>query len=167
MNQGVAFVPENRAAEAAFADLGLASNASVADLSTFRRWWGLSLRAERAAAADIVASYGVIAPATEAPLHVLSGGNQQKVILARWLRRNPRVLLLDEPTQGIDVGARADIYIRVREIAGSGCAVLVVSSDFDELLTLCHRVVVLEHGSVSDEAAITDVDRHWLAGKVF
>jgi ribose transport system ATP-binding protein len=79
----------------------------------------------------------------------LSGGNQQKVILARWLRRKPRILLLDEPTQGVDVGARAEIYQLVSNAVADGCAVLLVTSDFEELSRVADRVIVLAHGRVT------------------
>ena len=84
----------------------------------------------------------------EATFSSMSGGNQQKVILARWLRRSPRLLLLDEPTQGVDVMSRAEIYRTVRDTANGGCAVVVASSDFVELAALCDRVVVLKGGRI-------------------
>jgi ribose transport system ATP-binding protein len=77
----------------------------------------------------------------------LSGGNQQKVVIAKWLARNPRVVILDEPTRGIDVGARAAIYEVIAELAASGSAVIVVSSDLEEVLGLAHRVMVLARGT--------------------
>jgi ribose transport system ATP-binding protein len=87
-------------------------------------------------------------PALDAPLRMLSGGNQQKVALARALLCRPRVLLLDEPTRGIDVGAKRDVYALVRELASDGVAVLLVSSETDELLEMCDRIVVLARGRV-------------------
>jgi ribose transport system ATP-binding protein len=107
-----------------------------------------------------VAEYSIKTPSPDAVFASLSGGNQQKVVLARWLRRNPRVLLLDEPTQGVDIMSRRDIYASIRKAAEGGCAVLVASSDFVELCELCDRVVVLQKGRVvtSVEGAAMAVD---------
>lgn len=95
---------------------------------------------------------------TERQLGTLSGGNQQKVMLARWLRRHPRVLLLDEPTQGVDVGAQADIHALIDDAASAGAAVLVVSTDHAALTRLCDRVVVLAAGRIVDELRRPNID---------
>src|SRR3954471_23292307 len=88
----------------------------------------------------------------------LSGGNQQKVILARWLRMDPKLLILDEPTQGVDVGAKADIHSRVDEAASRGAGVLVVSTDHEELVRLCHRVLIMRRGRVVEELTGAQLD---------
>ncbi len=152
MDAGVALVPEDRAGEAAFPELTIRDNLSAPVLRRYRRLRGMDRRRERADAAALVARYGVRTPSADAPLASLSGGNQQKVVLARWLQRDPALLLLDEPTQGVDVMSRADIYRTVREAAAGGCAVLVASSDLLELSTLCDRVLVLQDGRVAAEA---------------
>jgi ribose transport system ATP-binding protein len=84
-------------------------------------------------------------------MSALSGGNQQKVVLARWLRQQPRVLVLDDPTQGVDIGAKSEIHALVDAAAAQGMAILVLSSDHEELARLCHRVLVLRSGAVVDE----------------
>jgi ribose transport system ATP-binding protein len=103
--------------------------------------------------------FRVRAPSPDVPLAALSGGNQQKVILARWLRADPQVILLDEPTQGVDAVARDEIHVLIREAAERGAAVLVVSSDLEELELLSHRVIVLQGGRISDDLRGSDVSR--------
>ena len=153
MAAGVAYVPEDRGGEAAFADLTLRENLSATVVPRYWRPWGMARRRERADADGLVRTYGIKAASTEAPFAALSGGNQQKAILARWLRRDPSLLLLDEPTQGVDVMSRNDIYRVVRDTAARGCAVVVASSDLLELCALCDRVLVLADGVVATEVS--------------
>ncbi len=157
MDAGVALVPEDRAGEAAFADLAVRDNLTVTVRRRYWRPWGMDTRAEEADAGALVDRYGVRTASTAIPLAALSGGNQQKVVLARWLQRTPSLLLLDEPTQGVDVMSRADIYASVREAAAAGCAVLVASSDLLELCSLCDRVVVLRDGRITADVAGDDL----------
>jgi ribose transport system ATP-binding protein len=167
IRRGLSYVPEDRAADGAFLGLGVPENLSAAAPGRHRRgpWFGH--RRERAAAAAAMRTFAIRAPAVTAPLTTLSGGNQQKVVLARWLGLTPRVLLLDEPTQGVDVGARADIHGQIRAAVDAGGAAIVVSSDVDELLALSDRVLVLAAGRVVGEARTEDIDRHWLADRVY
>ncbi|GII64869.1 ABC transporter ATP-binding protein [Sphaerisporangium krabiense] len=146
---GVALVPEDRHGDALFGEFSVVRNTTIATLDRHVRWSWLRPSSERAAARGAVAGFGITAAAVGQPITRLSGGNQQKVVLARWLERAPRVLLLDEPTQGVDVMARADIYQRLRTVAASGAAVVVASSDVEELAHLCDRVVVLRAGRVT------------------
>ena len=88
---------------------------------------------------------------------LLSGGNQQKVILSKWLAMNPKVLLLDEPTIGVDIGAKSDIVKLVRELAANGAAILVVSSEFEEILAMSDRIIVLKNGAISDNFLRTEI----------
>lgn len=153
MARGVALVPEDRARDAAFPDLSVTHNLTIARLERFRRLGRLRRRAEAEDSADTVAAFGVRAPGCDAPLTALSGGNQQKVVVARWLRRSPRLLLLDEPTQGVDVGARRDLYELIARARADGLSVIVVSSDFEELAHVCDRVVALRDGRITAETA--------------
>lgn len=162
MARGVAYVPEERLAQAAFPDLSVTVNLSAADPRRFWRPPLLRKAAERAAAHETMRQGAIRGPSVDAPLHRLSGGNQQKVVLARWLRRAPRVLLLDEPTQGVDVGARADLHRRIRAVAGEGACVVVASSDLDELLVLADRLVALRGGALEEVGRRGDVDREAL-----
>lgn len=155
MRRGVAYVPENRHDEAAFSDLSISRNLSVVVLPSHSRYWYVNRRSERAAARSLIAELGVKAASDRSPLSSLSGGNQQKVIMARWLQRKPRILLLDEPSQGVDVGARAEIHALIRKATREGAAVLLVSSDFDELAAACDRVLV-----VSDGRIVAEVEEH-------
>ncbi|MBS1878299.1 MAG: sugar ABC transporter ATP-binding protein [Actinobacteria bacterium] len=154
---GIAYLPEDRGAEAAFSDRSVSDNLAIPALD--RYWSGLRQRggAERRDAAAAIARYGVVVAGPRAPVSTMSGGNQQKVMLARWLELEPRLLLLDEPTQGVDVGARHAIHSQVRDAAAAGCAVIVVSSDAKELAELCDRVVGLVNGRLGEELRGPDV----------
>ena len=102
----------------------------------------------------------VATPSVDREVRYLSGGNQQKVLLAKWLARQPRILIVDEPTRGVDVGSKADIYRILRDLAASGLALLVVSSDLPEVLALAHRIVVMSEGRVAgelDAASATEI----------
>jgi ribose transport system ATP-binding protein len=158
MVAGVAFVPENRAEEAAFADLSVGTNIS---LTSLRRYWNrawLSDRRLRRDASLLMSEYLVKADSQAALLETLSGGNQQKVMIARWLRREPQLLLLDEPTQGVDVGARAEIYKFVRRATEAGAGAVIVASDFEELVHAADRIVVLRDGVIVADRPTDQVD---------
>ena len=152
MRHGVAYVPESRLLDATFPSMSVRENASAAVLRRYFTGW-MRHGAERADTRELIHRFGVKAGSTEAHLATLSGGNQQKLVLARWLRRDPRLLLLDEPTEGLDAGARAEIHRTIRAYAAAGCAVLVASSDFTELADLCERVAVLHDGRVATTVA--------------
>jgi ribose transport system ATP-binding protein len=153
MAQGVAYVAEDRVAESSFSALTVRENLSASVLRTFWRPRGMDIAVERSTAAELVRTHGVRTAGVESVFSTLSGGNQQKTVLARWLRTAPTLFLLDEPTQGVDIMSRKDIYDTVRETAAGGCAFVVASSDFIELCALCDRVVVLQHGVVARELA--------------
>jgi len=157
MKAGIAYVPENRAVDAAFHDLPVFANISMANVRDYWTLGRIAYRRMRSDAKLSMAEFLVKASSGEAMLSTLSGGNQQKVILARWLRRKPRLLLLDEPTQGVDVGARAEIYQLVRNAVSEGAAVLLVASDFEELAPIADRVVMLSEGRVTGEVRPPDL----------
>lgn len=159
---GIALVPEDRLREAAFLDRPIWENLGARRLlfgGTRRSLVGSGAR-ERRAAPGLVRRFAVRAPSSDAPLGALSGGNQQKVVMARWLSTSPRVVLLDEPSQGVDAVAREEIHRLVREAAEGGAAVVVVSSDLEELEALSDRVVVLADGRVVAELTGDAVTRH-------
>jgi ribose transport system ATP-binding protein len=153
---GVAFLPEDRRAEGIVPDLSVRENLTLAALPGLTRW-GVVSRAEQRAVVDRFVARLRIKADLNQPIRELSGGNQQKVLLARWLCRDPRLLLLDEPTRGIDVGARAEIGGLIRELAAGGMGVLMISSELSELLEGCGRVVVLRDGRSVAELRAADL----------
>ncbi|NJQ02034.1 sugar ABC transporter ATP-binding protein [Streptomyces zingiberis] len=142
---GVALVPEDRKGQGAVLDLTIADNVVLPSLGRVARRGWLTPRRVGEVAAGAIRTMTVKGRATQ-PVRTLSGGNQQKVVIAKWLELGPKVIILDEPTRGIDVGARAAIYEVIAGLARSGMAVVVVSSDLDEVLGLSHRVLVLSRG---------------------
>ncbi len=147
---GMGFVPENRKEQGLFLNLGILENISL----PAKRTGPLGLlcaREERAVALDSVRGLNVAARSLDQSVATLSGGNQQKVILARWLRLAPRLMIVDEPTRGIDVGAKAEIYAILRAQAEAGRAVLVVSSELPEILALASRIIVMRDGRIAGE----------------
>ena len=150
---GIGFVPEERRSEGLFLDRTIDFNINVATLSGLRRRGTplLDLKRGRGRARRVADVVTVKTASMEAPVGSLSGGNQQKVVIARWLVEPPAVLILDEPSRGVDVGARAEVHRAVRELAVRGTAVVAVSSDNEELVALCDRVVVMAEGRVTGE----------------
>ncbi|MFI8320145.1 sugar ABC transporter ATP-binding protein [Streptomyces sp. NPDC085529] len=157
---GIGLAPEERKAQALLMLESVGSNVSVATLSRYARAGWLDRRAERAAAHGAVRELSLRPDDPDAAVRTLSGGNQQKAVLARWLLRGCKVLLLDEPTRGVDIGARAELYAVIRRLADEGLAVLLVSSEVPEVLGLADRVLVLREGSVVHTAPARELDEH-------
>ena len=153
MVAGVAYVTEDRHVGGLFPQMSVTQNLTVTQLARVSRSSFISSRAEDALAAHLVHSVGVRTPTTDQPVRLLSGGNQQKVLFAKWLGRHPSVLIVDEPTKGVDIGAKEDIYHLLREQAAQGAAILFVSSDLQELLGVSDRVVVMYEGRITGELA--------------
>src|SRR3954464_6283574 len=148
---GLALAPEERKGQALLLDQSVTRNVSLASLSRFARAGWLDRRRERADAAEITRDLDVRPADPSRAVRTLSGGNQQKVVLARWLLGSTKVLMLDEPTRGGDVGARSELYALVRRLASRGLGVLLVSSEVPEVLGLSDRVLVLREGLVVHE----------------
>ncbi|HEY0778835.1 MAG TPA: sugar ABC transporter ATP-binding protein, partial [Gemmatirosa sp.] len=146
---GVGMVPEDRKGLALFLDKPVRWSVSMAKLPTLGSGGLIPLRRERALAEEYVTRLRVRTAGIEAPVRSLSGGNQQKTVLARWLATNPKLLILDEPTHGVDVGAKAEIYELVRALARDGLAILLISSELPEVLDLSDRIVVMRGGRVA------------------
>ncbi|MEU0858504.1 sugar ABC transporter ATP-binding protein [Streptomyces griseofuscus] len=145
---GVGLVPEDRKAQSLLPAHSVRWNVTLATLRRISRRGVLRPRRDKEHAARIIEDLGVRLHSHEQPISDLSGGNQQKAVFGRWLAARPKLLLLDEPTRGVDVGAKAEIYALIDEAAQGGLAVLVASSELEELLWICHRIVVMAHGRI-------------------
>ncbi len=145
---GIGLVPEDRKVQSLLPAHSVRWNVTLATLRRISRRGVLRPRADKEHAARIVSDLGVRLHSQEQPIGDLSGGNQQKAVFGRWLAADPKLLLLDEPTRGVDVGAKAEIYGLIDAAAQDGLAVLVASSELEELLWICHRIVVMAHGRV-------------------
>ena len=149
---GIVYLSEDRKGSGVFLDLSIAQNISVLDLKSLTSPLGLlNGRAEAALAEDFAKRLAVRMGGIDAPVKSLSGGNQQKVAIAKQLAVKPKVILMDEPTRGIDVGAKTEIHRLLRELARSGIGIVVISSEMPELLGLCDRVLVVREGRIAGE----------------
>ncbi|TDD97278.1 sugar ABC transporter ATP-binding protein [Jiangella asiatica] len=157
---GIGLCPEERKSQGLLLDESVYRNVSLATLGRFARGGFLDRRGERKAAQEHVRALDVRPGDVDRAVRTLSGGNQQKVVLARWLLRDCRVLLLDEPTRGVDVGARSEIYALIRRLAADGVAVVLVSSEVPEVLGLADRVLVLREGLVVHSGPAHEIDEH-------
>ncbi|MEU9321361.1 sugar ABC transporter ATP-binding protein [Streptomyces sp. NPDC048295] len=157
---GIGLAPEERKAQALLMLESVTRNVSVSSMSRFSRAGWIDRAAERRAAREATRELSLRPDNPDTPVRTLSGGNQQKAVLARWLLRGCRVLLLDEPTRGVDVGARAELYAVIRRLADEGLAVLLVSSEVPEVLGLADRVLVLREGRVVHTADARELDEH-------
>jgi rhamnose transport system ATP-binding protein len=145
---GIAYVPEDRRRHGVILEMPVAANTTLAVLRKIAHGGWIDFRREREVAARFVQRLAIKTASLETPVGNLSGGNQQKVALARWLAAEPAVLILDEPTQGIDVGAKAEIHRLMSELAGQGLAILMISSELPEVLGMSDRIVVMHAGRV-------------------
>ena len=148
---GVAYLTEDRKRRGLFPLMSTSANVTIARIGAFARAGILSLARERAAARTAAAEVGLKLQALAQPAGTLSGGNQQKSLVARYLLRHPHVVILDEPTRGVDVGARAEIYALMTRLTAQGMAILMISSDLPEVLGMSDRIVVMREGRVAGE----------------
>jgi rhamnose transport system ATP-binding protein len=153
---GIAYVPEDRRRHGVILEMAIGANVTMAILSRlFPSSW-MSFAAERELARKFIRDLGIKTPSADTRAGALSGGNQQKVALARWLAAAPNLLILDEPTQGVDVGAKAEIHKLIRQLAAKGMAVLMISSELPEILGMSDRVAVMRAGTIT---AVFDGDK--------
>jgi ribose transport system ATP-binding protein len=146
---GLVLVPEDRRTQALILASSVGDNLVLPRWEEFARNGLVQSGAVREEAQSLCVTYGVKAASVDVPVGTLSGGNQQKVVLAKWLSMKPKCLIVDEPTRGIDVGARDEIYEAMRELASQGVAILMVSSDLQEVLALSDRVIVMREGRMT------------------
>jgi ribose transport system ATP-binding protein len=169
---GMAYLPPDRKVHGGIMNLSARDNISISDLDPFRRLLHLNRRAETAEARRWFDLLGIrpVSGMSKA-LERFSGGNQQKVLFAKWLRRGPKILLLDEPTQGVDIAAKAELHRQIAETAAEGTAVLVSSADIEELTSISHRILIIRAGRVvatltGEQVTIGDVLRQTIGGEL-
>jgi ribose transport system ATP-binding protein len=149
IEHGIYLVPENRRTEGLVVEMSIRENVTLPSLRRFSRFGMIQKNRECEVAREQVSSLKVKTPGVESHVMNLSGGNQQKVVLGKWLAMNPKVMILDEPTRGIDVGAKAEIYRLMRELAEGGAAILMISSDMEEILNVSDRIAVMHEGEIT------------------
>ncbi len=152
----VYMVPEDRAAKTMIKDWSITATSTFPFLGDVSRFGVLNASAEDKVGELVIKDFGVVAQSEDDPVISLSGGNQQKVVVGRWLRKQPTVMILDEPFQGVDVGARHDLAEKTREVAAAGSAVIVMSTDLGEIMQVSDRVIVLADGNLQHDAYLTD-----------
>ncbi|MFZ4894881.1 sugar ABC transporter ATP-binding protein [Plantibacter sp. Mn2098] len=160
VHAGMGLSPEERKSQGLILDEPVYRNVTLASFARWAKFGLLNERSERAVSRAELESLELRPADPDRAARTLSGGNQQKILLARWLVHGTRVLLLDEPTRGVDVGARAEIYALIRKLAEAGTAVLVISSEIEEVLGLSDRVLVIAEGRVVHQAPASDIDEH-------
>ena len=162
VKNGLTYLSEDRKGKGLHVNFGLSDNLTLLDLQRYAKPW-LNKKAEQQALAENVAEFGIRAGSLEVKAAALSGGNQQKLALAKFLHPSPKIIVLDEPTRGVDVGAKSEIYALIKALAQSGRAVIVISSELVELIGICHRVgvmrqgqlqTILSHGQLSEKVLI-------------
>ncbi|PYV16255.1 MAG: sugar ABC transporter ATP-binding protein [Acidobacteria bacterium] len=162
IRRGIGFLTEDRKGQGLLLDMTVRENITIAALAALSRVIWLSRRKERAEVLPLVDGLRIKTPGLDAPVRNLSGGNQQKAILARWLFTRSRFLIFDEPTRGVDVGAKAEIYRLITDLAGEGRGVLVISSELPEVLGLCHRIYVMRDGAIAGEFGVAEATQELL-----
>ena len=159
---GMALIPEDRKTEGLMLPMSVRDNLSFAALNRFSRNGIIDTVAERKAIDEVISLLGIRTAGTDIPVGALSGGNQQKVVIAKWLMCSPRIILLNDPTRGIDVGTKQEMYQLLRKLADEGAAIVFYSTDYDELIGCCDRVLVLYDGAIRRELVGAEITEHAL-----
>jgi ABC-type sugar transport system ATPase subunit len=160
---GIAYVPEDRGTQGLIKPMCLRENISLAVLRQVAPAWLIDRRAETTLAEDSVQQFQIRASSVEQIAEKLSGGNQQKVVLAKWLATRPRVLIMDEPTRGIDIGAKSEIHRLMSELAQQGLAVLMISSELPEIMGMSDRILVMREGTIVAEFSRAEATQEMVA----
>jgi ABC-type sugar transport system ATPase subunit len=167
LRNGIAMVTEDRRGSGIISGLSVKINITVAHLHFLSAYGVLMNRAENEACTKTIGSMAIKTPAAETLVSMLSGGNQQKVIIGKWLLTEPDVLILDEPTRGIDVGAKSEIYKLMGNLAAQGKAIIMVSSELPELFGVCDRILVIHQGRIIDEFLRRDFNQEAVMQSAF
>ncbi|HSQ74454.1 MAG TPA: ATP-binding cassette domain-containing protein, partial [Bacteroidota bacterium] len=162
MRAGIGFIPEDRKRQGLALPLSCRMNFSLTLLDALRRFVFLDRRKERRMLQHSVEELAIKAPGLDVPVSHLSGGNQQKVVLAKWLACSSRILFLDEPTRGVDVGAKASIHALMERLAGEGKGLVLISSELPELLHLSTRILVMREGRIAGEIPLAEATQERL-----
>lgn len=167
IDHSVALIPEERKTSGLVLTLNIVDNASLSAIPQVSRLGFLYGARRRAAVRTVMERLSLRYRTLRQPVSNLSGGNQQKVVIGRWLIGSSRVLLLDEPTRGVDIGARSEIYRIIAELAASGAGIVMASSDMNEVIGLCHRVLVFSDGALAGELSREETHRHDAQERIF
>jgi len=161
---GMALIPEDRKTEGLMLPMSVIENLSFAGMSRISNAGIIDKGAERRSADEMIKMLAIKTASTDVPVASLSGGNQQKVVIAKWLMTEPRIILLNDPTRGIDVGTKQEIYVLLRKLADAGAAIILYSTDYDELIGCCDRVLVMYDGAVKRVLAGSEITERALIG---
>jgi ribose transport system ATP-binding protein len=157
IDAGIALVPEDRKMHGLILDHKIKTNISIAILKQLERWSiFLDSSKENQLSKNYIQKLAIKTPSANNVARSLSGGNQQKIVLAKWLATHPKILLLDEPTRGIDINAKFEIYALIKELAAQGMGILMVSSELPEILTVSHRVLIMSEGKLRADLPIAE-----------
>ena len=160
----MALIPEDRKTEGLMLPMSVRDNLSFAALNRFSRGGIIDGAAERSAIDDVIKLLAIKSDGTSVPAGSLSGGNQQKLVIAKWLMRSPRIILLNDPTRGIDVGTKQEIYQLLRRLADEGAAIILYSTDYDELIGCCDKVLVMYDGAITRTLTGAEITERALIG---
>jgi ribose transport system ATP-binding protein len=161
---GMALIPEDRKTEGLMLPMSVRQNLTFAALSRLTKFGVIDRHAEKDSVERMIELLGIRTDGTAIPVGSLSGGNQQKVVIAKWMMISPRIILLNDPTRGIDVGTKQELYRLLRDLAGQGAAIILYSTDYDELIGCCDRVLVMYDGTITTELVGSQITEHALVG---